>query len=677
MLLMLCLALFRLQYIRTPADPPLSDVILTEGVLVYDSTYSQNSNLVLRIFLKECENSFANRAQAHGLVTVISKEKALLAAGTSIRAKGEFSEGLFIADEITVTDRTKLAALRESYLLFLESRLLSPEPKAWEILSSTLLLGRSEDQKTGITELSRQSGTLHILALSGMHIGLVSKAAGLLLKKGKLRKALQITAVSLYMILVYPRPSVIRAYLMMILSFLTPRWNILISFLLHLTVFPYHSTDTGFIYGYLALSGLIFLSKDIRKTLEVFLPRFPSSFLSQGLSVMLLCCPYQILSDNTWYPLCFIAGPLCSLPIALTMVLGLLKLILPYSRAVGKAMEITYTVLERILRFFSCSQDGKYLYLLYLITFLVYLLAFLAKRIAVIVNKPVHCYNQGDMWEFDYTNVGAINSLLNENGLGMTKKFGQNFLISDNALSRIADLSGVQKGMRVWEIGPGIGALTTKLVSRGASVTAFEIDHGFCRILREKVFCEEDDFTLIEGDALKTWKQVYDTDGEPDLICANLPYNVGSVLIASFIENRMIVPRMVYTLQTEVVKRMCAGRDSDQYSGFSVVTQLDYENKEAMKLRSSNFWPAPNVDSSVVVMERRKTPLIDEQYAQHFLETVRVIFAQRRKTVRNNLKAVASSDRIEKALANAGISDTERAERLTTEQILEISKAIF
>lgn len=276
----------------------------------------------------------------------------------------------------------------------------------------------------------------------------------------------------------------------------------------------------------------------------------------------------------------------------------------------------------------------------------------------------------------DYTSISEISSLLNENGLSMTKKFGQNFLISSSALDKICNLANPEKNMRVWEIGPGLGALTTRLVATGAKVTAFEIDHGFCRILRERIFPDTENFTLIEGDALKTWKEVFAKEGCPDLICANLPYNVGSVLIASFIENRMLPAKMVYTLQSEVVQRICANIGDDQYSGFSLLVNVDYKNTEGLKIKRSCFWPAPNVDSSVVVMTKREQSQVPQEYASKFFKVSRALFAQRRKTVKNNLKAIADIQAIDNALAETKISPTERAEKLSVEQILSITKLI-
>ncbi len=283
-------------------------------------------------------------------------------------------------------------------------------------------------------------------------------------------------------------------------------------------------------------------------------------------------------------------------------------------------------------------------------------------------------------WDFDYSAVNSISNLLEENGLNMTKKFGQNFLVNKAALEKIVNLSGAARGRKVWEVGPGIGALTSLLLKTGAQLTAFEIDHGFCRILREKAFTEElenGQMKLIEGDALKTWLSEFEQNGAPDVICANLPYNVGSVLIGSFIEHRCLPPLMVYTLQSEVVHRICAKPSDEDYSGFSVVTSLDYENREAFVLKAGNFWPAPNVDSSVVEMRRKAQTLIEEDGEQAFFDTVHALFAQRRKTVKNNLKALKlGSQAIDSALESTGISPAERAENLSVEQIARLSKAL-
>ena len=135
---------------------------------------------------------------------------------------------------------------------------------------------------------------------------------------------------------------------------------------------------------------------------------------------------------------------------------------------------------------------------------------------------------------------------------------------------------------------------------------------------------------------------------------------------------------MVYTLQSEVVHRICAGPGDEDYSGFSVLTSLDYENREAFVLKAGNFWPAPNVDSSVVVMKKKTQSVIEEKDAPAFFKTVHALFAQRRKTVKNNLKALGKgAQTIDGALEKTGIEPSERAENLSASQIAALSKALI
>ena len=159
-------------------------------------------------------------------------------------------------------------------------------------------------------------------------------------------------------------------------------------------------------------------------------------------------------------------------------------------------------------------------------------------------------YHQG-MWNLNYDSPKEIERVLNERGLAMSKKFGQNFLISPEGRKRLIDLMELESGMKVWEIGPGLGAITHMLIQKKVDLTSFEIDHGFASLLTEVAFNDEENFTLIEGDALKTLfkKRLLPL---PDRIVGNLPYNVGSVMIGKLIENSYLPPLMVFTLQREV-----------------------------------------------------------------------------------------------------------------------------
>ena len=281
------------------------------------------------------------------------------------------------------------------------------------------------------------------------------------------------------------------------------------------------------------------------------------------------------------------------------------------------------------------------------------------------------------MWNLNYSSITEIGEVLSSHGLAMTKKFGQNFLISPEAREKIVSLIDPEKGEEVWEIGPGLGAITHLLLQKGAVVKAFEIDHGFASVLKNKAFADED-FTLIEGDALET---LFSLPPSFSSIVGNLPYNVGSEIIARLIERGYLPKVMVFTLQKEVADRMTALPGSPDYSSFSILTQLDYVNTRAFIIKSGAFYPSPNVDSAVVVMRRRSESLVPNEERVFFLSMVRALFAQRRKTIRNNLlssNAFSSSGRefIEKAFTAASLSGSERAEALSFDQLVILMHAL-
>ena len=282
------------------------------------------------------------------------------------------------------------------------------------------------------------------------------------------------------------------------------------------------------------------------------------------------------------------------------------------------------------------------------------------------------------MWNLNYDSPKEIERVLSEKGLAMTKKFGQNFLVSPSGREKLVKLMELEEGMKVWEIRPGLGAITHMILKENVDLYSFEIDHGFASLLSGPAFGDESRFTLVEGDALKTLfkKRLLPL---PDRIVGNLPYNVGSVMIAKLIENSYLPPLMVFTLQKEVVDRMTAKTGEDDYSSFSVLTQIDYENKLMLKLPRGCFWPQPNVDSAVVVMKRREKSLVDDTLRPVFIPLLRDIFQQRRKTIRNNLNSSEygnlGKDKVEEILSLSGLSGNERAEALSWDSLIKLSES--
>ena len=277
----------------------------------------------------------------------------------------------------------------------------------------------------------------------------------------------------------------------------------------------------------------------------------------------------------------------------------------------------------------------------------------------------------------DYNSPVALKAFLDENGMAMQKKFGQNFLVNETARKKIIDHLDVCAGTKVWEVGPGLGCMTSEILERGANVTAFEIDHGFARLLREffSDYAKNEKFELVEGDVLKTWKNYASEHGIAERFFGNLPYNVAATIIADTINEGVRFEKAVVTIQKEVAQRMGAKEGTENYSSFSVLCQWAYEIKSVVDLAGGNFWQVQNVASRAVLMTKRENfPRCENP--KLFMKMIRQLFSSRRKTVRNNLLALAGGEKTDAALEKAGIKGSERAEDLSVETLLKLSDCL-
>jgi 16S rRNA (adenine1518-N6/adenine1519-N6)-dimethyltransferase len=298
----------------------------------------------------------------------------------------------------------------------------------------------------------------------------------------------------------------------------------------------------------------------------------------------------------------------------------------------------------------------------------------------------------------NYDSPREIRSFLDSRNLGMRKKFGQNFLINPRIRARLLSALETQDGDEVWEIGPGLGAMTTGLLDQGARVTAFEIDPAFSGALRE-LFGYNESFRLIEGDVLKTWPaaaasfttasaEASEKGGvscpcRMPLLLGNLPYNIAAVLLADFIEKKWYFPRIVVTVQKEVALRMAALRGTKTYSSFSVLCASVYRTVPLAAIKGSSFYPPPRVDSQALRLE-----LLPEKDRKNrsslFHPLVRALFSSRRKTIRNNMLFFVSScivkvpaeDAADEAFRRCGLSGNLRAENLSVEDFAALAEAV-
>ncbi len=278
----------------------------------------------------------------------------------------------------------------------------------------------------------------------------------------------------------------------------------------------------------------------------------------------------------------------------------------------------------------------------------------------------------------DYNSPSALKQFMEQSGMAMQKKFGQNFLVNEQARIKLVDSLEVSAGTTVWEVGPGLGSMTSELLKRGVRLTVFEIDRGFIAMLHD-FFAEYEEkglLRIVEGDVLKNWKRTLEADGLPERFFGNLPYNIAATLIADTIENDVRFEKAVFTVQKEVALRAAAKPGTDDYSSFSILCQWAYNLKPIMDLSGGNFWPKPNVDSRAFEMRKKSEFPLCKNPAL-FMKVQRALFSSRRKNVRNNLtQFLHDGDKAVAALSAAGIEPSVRAEALPLERLLLLSDVI-
>lgn len=268
----------------------------------------------------------------------------------------------------------------------------------------------------------------------------------------------------------------------------------------------------------------------------------------------------------------------------------------------------------------------------------------------------------------------SIAAFLAGRGLALKKRFGQNFLIDAGLRRKILTLLGPRQGIKLWEIGPGLGSMTLPILEAGARVRAFEIDRGFIAILREE-FAGYENFFLTEGDALAAWPVF--REEEPETIFGNLPYRSAAALIADFLEKDFTASRWVFMVQKEVALRMAAQPGTKDYSSFSLLTQTFMDVHLRFDVPPAAFYPRPGVVSTVVeLFPRKDSPALAERSL--FTEVLRALFSSRRKTLKNNLIPWAAGRGIDPAgacrlLESSGLNASARGENLSPEDVARLS----
>lgn len=279
-------------------------------------------------------------------------------------------------------------------------------------------------------------------------------------------------------------------------------------------------------------------------------------------------------------------------------------------------------------------------------------------------------------------NPSATREMLEAFGLATKHRLGQNFLIDNHVIERIMGLAELTGAERVLEVGPGIGTLTLALVQEAARVTSIEMDAELEPVLSAHAV-DHPNFRFIMGDALTVPTDAIAEagGGAPDLLVANLPYNVAATIILQFFQTMPSLRRAVVMVQKEVADRIAAVPGTKAYGAYTVKLSLFGEVTGRFEVPPRCFMPAPHVDSAVVRIDR--TVLAgDGDPASHVdrdavARVVDAAFAQRRKTIRNSMSSNGfDKDLLDAAFDACSIAPTTRAEALTTADFVALSAAL-
>ncbi len=275
--------------------------------------------------------------------------------------------------------------------------------------------------------------------------------------------------------------------------------------------------------------------------------------------------------------------------------------------------------------------------------------------------------------------------ILNQYGFSFKKSLGQNFIIDPNILRNIVSYANLSEESGAIEIGPGIGALTEHLARNCKKVVAFEI-YGRLLPVLEDTLSPYSNVKVIHSDILKAdVAKVIEEEmqGIKDImVVANLPYYVTTPILMKLLHDRLPIRGLVVMMQKEVADRITAKPGTKNYGSLSIAVQYYATAEVVMTVPKTVFMPQPNVDSAVIRLTMRNMPpiqVIDEDF---LFIVARASFAQRRKTILNNLQSGLPSGKEKKqqivdALNQCGIEPTRRGETLTIEEFGKLSDALL
>ena len=270
-----------------------------------------------------------------------------------------------------------------------------------------------------------------------------------------------------------------------------------------------------------------------------------------------------------------------------------------------------------------------------------------------------------------------IRALADRLGVRPTKQWGQNFVIDGNTVRRIITAAGITSDDVVVEVGPGLGSLTLALLQSARQVIAVEVDPVLAGALAGTVATRlpgrASQLTVLHHDAL----QITELPAQPTSLVSNLPYNVAVPVLLTMLARFDSIQRVLVMVQAEVADRLAATPGSKIYGVPSVKAQWYGSVRRAGSIGRTVFWPAPNVDSGLVLLERTTPPECTASREQVF-RVIDTAFAQRRKTLRSALSGlVGGGSVVDSAAAQADLDPGARGEVLTVGDFARLTDALL
>jgi len=269
--------------------------------------------------------------------------------------------------------------------------------------------------------------------------------------------------------------------------------------------------------------------------------------------------------------------------------------------------------------------------------------------------------------------------LLKKYGLSVRGARGQHLLIDGNIQRKFVELVAPQKGERIIEIGPGLGAVTELVLKTGAEVIAIEQDERFVQILAGELGGDFKNLKVVHADILKTDLKKYAHGPFSLRVCGNIPYYITSGILLHLIGHRQWIDSATLTVQREIADRIFAQPGTKAYGRLSLLVRFYTDPHRAFEISRRSFSPRPDVDSTAIALVfRRKLP---ETFEDEILfDLIRAGFAKRRKNILNALadgfKGKLTKELVEEILNSAGIPPTARAEELLLKDFMRLAERV-